>query len=131
MVAAGPGKPVVGQGGAMNGKLLEIDLGEEARQRNIAMTERARRRLAGEAVEDDDEDGATPDGGKARLGKDGKLLRTRNRRNSDDIRRDQLVEEFLRENKRKSSLLSLLSALPPACLPACQSTRIKHVSLLT
>ena len=32
----------------MRGKLMEIDLGEEARSRNVAMTERARRRLEGD-----------------------------------------------------------------------------------
>jgi hypothetical protein len=85
----------------MRGRLLEIDLGDEARARNVAMTERARRRLEGEGAEED-ETGAPPR--KVRLGKDGKPWRSRNRRGSDDIKRDQLVEEFLRENKRKSRM---------------------------
>jgi hypothetical protein len=34
-----------------------------------------------------------------RLGKDGKPWRPRNRRGSDDVKRDQLVEEFLHENR--------------------------------
>lgn len=59
------------------------------------MTERARRMLQGEAVED--EQAARPK--KVRLGRDGKPWRPRNRRNSDDIKRDQLVEEILRESR--------------------------------
>lgn len=63
------------------------------------MTERARRMLQGEAVED--EQAARPK--KVRLGRDGKPWRPRNRRNSDAIKRDQLVEEILRESRRKSN----------------------------
>ncbi|KAF9876448.1 hypothetical protein CkaCkLH20_05856 [Colletotrichum karsti] len=84
----------------MQGKLMEVDLGDEVRARNQAMTEKAARRLLGEAVPDEDEAG---DGGrkakKSRLGRDGKPWRPRNRRNSDDVKRDRLVEEILRENK--------------------------------
>ncbi|KAI4598587.1 hypothetical protein KJ359_003000 [Pestalotiopsis sp. 9143b] len=76
-------------------KLQEIDLGDEVRSRNEAMTERARRMLQGEAVED--EQAARPK--KVRLGRDGKPWRPRNRRNSDAIKRDQLVEEILRESR--------------------------------
>ncbi|KAK0733394.1 hepatocellular carcinoma-associated antigen 59-domain-containing protein, partial [Lasiosphaeria miniovina] len=82
---------------ALLGKLQEIDLGDEARARNIAMTERARRRLQGLAAEDEEVPGSPPK--KARLGPDGKPWRPRNRRGSDDIKRDQLVEEFLSENR--------------------------------
>jgi hypothetical protein len=84
------------------GKLLEIDLGNEARDRNVVRTEQARRRLDGEDVEDD----SVPEGKskKPRLGRDGKPLRERKRRTSEDIRRDKLVEEVLRENRRKSSM---------------------------
>lgn len=64
--------------------------------RNAAMTEQARRRLAGEAV-DDSEDGPRK---RARLGKDGKPWRSRKRRGSDDEKRDKLVEELMRENRR-------------------------------
>ncbi|XXG94791.1 hypothetical protein Hte_001049 [Hypoxylon texense] len=81
---------------ALQGQLTEVDLGDEARSRNEALTERARRRLQGEAVEDEEQAGRPR---KVRLGKDGKPWRSRNRRNSDDIRRDQLVEEILRENR--------------------------------
>ncbi|KAI0139656.1 hypothetical protein BJ166DRAFT_473473 [Pestalotiopsis sp. NC0098] len=79
----------------LQSKLQEIDLGDEVRSRNEAMTERARRMLQGEAVED--EQAARPK--KVRLGRDGKPWRPRNRRNSDDIKRDQLVEEILRESR--------------------------------
>jgi hypothetical protein len=82
----------------MTGKLMEIDLGDEARARNIAETERARRRLEGLPDEEVDSDGRPR---KVRLGRDGKPWRGRNRRNSEDIKRDQLVEEFLRENRRE------------------------------
>ncbi|KAL2142597.1 hypothetical protein VTI28DRAFT_988 [Corynascus sepedonium] len=82
----------------LHGRLLEIDLGDEARARNIEMTERARRRLQGQIDEEDNEEskGRTR---KVRLGRDGKPLRSRNRRGSDDIIRDQLVEEFLSQNR--------------------------------
>ncbi|KAK2004115.1 hypothetical protein LX36DRAFT_650364 [Colletotrichum falcatum] len=83
----------------MQGKLMEVDLGEEARARNQAMTEKAARRLLGE-VDGTDTDAAEGRGAKKpRLGRDGKPWRPRNRRNSDDIKRDQLVEEILRENR--------------------------------
>ncbi|KAJ4421668.1 hypothetical protein N0V85_000053 [Neurospora sp. IMI 360204] len=82
---------------ALHGKLMEIDLGEEARARNIAETERARRRLAGQILEEEeDADGRRK---KVRLGPDGKPWRSRNRRDSDALKRDQQVEEFLRENR--------------------------------
>jgi hypothetical protein len=83
------------------GKLLEIDLGNEARDKNVVRTEQARRRLDGEDVEDD----SAPEGKskKPKLGRDGKPWRERKRRTSEDIRRDKLVEEVLRENRRKLS----------------------------
>ncbi|KAK1825784.1 hepatocellular carcinoma-associated antigen 59-domain-containing protein [Podospora conica] len=79
----------------MQGKLLEIDLGDEARARNIEMTERARRRLQGLGA-DAEETVSRPT--KIRLGPDGKPWRGKKRRGSEDIKRDQLVEEFLHEN---------------------------------
>ncbi|RYP92484.1 hypothetical protein DL770_001350 [Monosporascus sp. CRB-9-2] len=84
---------------ALQGELMEVDLGEEARSRNEAMTERARRRLLGEDVGDDydGKEGARPT--KVRLGRDGKPWRPRNRRGSDAVKRDQIVEEILRENR--------------------------------
>ena len=85
----------------LHGRLLEIDLGDEARARNIEMTERARRRLQGQ-IDEEEQDKSKGRPAKVRLGRDGKPVRSRNRRGSDDIKRDQLVEEFLSENKRKS-----------------------------
>ena len=82
----------------IRGKLQEIDLGEEARARNIAMTDRARRKLEGEELEEDEGDPSRPR--KVRLGRDGKPWRGRKRRGSEDIKRDQLVEQFLHENRR-------------------------------
>lgn len=80
------------------GKLLEIDLGPDATLNNIARTAAAQRRLEGGEVEL--EEGAQ----KPRLRKDGKPWRGRRRRNSEDIKRDRLVEEVLRESRRKSQV---------------------------
>ena len=77
------------------GKLHEIDLGPDATLTNIARTEAAKRKLEGGSVDIVDEIG------KVRLGRDGKPRRNRRRRNSDDVKRDNLVEEVLRETKRK------------------------------
>ncbi|KAK2798214.1 hypothetical protein FQN50_008912 [Emmonsiellopsis sp. PD_5] len=82
------------------GKLHEIDLGPDSKLRNIERTQAATRRLAGdEPLEEDDEKIAGSR--KDRPGKDGKYWRGRRRRNSEDIKRDQLVEEVLRESKRE------------------------------
>ncbi|KAF7155030.1 hypothetical protein CNMCM5623_005238 [Aspergillus felis] len=80
------------------GKLHEIDLGQEAKLQNIARTEAATRRLVG------DDRGASPahedpTSSIAAPGKDGRPWRNRKRRNSEDIERDRLVEEVLRESK--------------------------------
>ncbi|EFW99640.1 mRNA splicing factor RNA helicase [Grosmannia clavigera kw1407] len=88
---------------AMKGKLHEIDLGAESRARNVAMTERATRRLRGNdnVVDDEagkDEDVQKPRTGKKAPGRNGNPP-PRDRRNSDDIKRDQMVEQFLHENK--------------------------------
>ena len=77
------------------GKLHEIDLGQEARLRNIARTEAATKRLTtdGEVVTSDMETApAAPT-------KHEKRWRNRKRRNSEDVERDRLVEEVLRESK--------------------------------
>ncbi|KAK4201245.1 hepatocellular carcinoma-associated antigen 59-domain-containing protein [Triangularia verruculosa] len=87
--------PQVDSQRALQGKLMEIDLGDEARARNIEMTERARKRLQGQIDEEDESESRR----KTRLGPDGKPWRGRRRRGSEDIKRDQLVEEFLSENK--------------------------------
>jgi hypothetical protein len=79
------------------GKIQEVDLGPDAMLRNIARTEEAARRLQrGESSDAPEQDGTKP-----RLGPDGKPWRRRRRRNSDDIKRDKLVEEVLRESRRE------------------------------
>ncbi|KAJ4396932.1 hypothetical protein N0V93_001154 [Gnomoniopsis smithogilvyi] len=78
----------------MQGRLQEVDLGDEVRARNAAMTEQARRRLAGETIEDES-DGSRK---RPRVGKDGKPWRGRKRRAS-DVKRDQMVEALMRENR--------------------------------
>ncbi|KAL8739832.1 MAG: hypothetical protein Q9190_007402 [Brigantiaea leucoxantha] len=79
------------------GKLHEIDLGPDATLTNIARTEAAKKRLECGMVETEEEGG-----GKVRLRRDGKPWRRRRRRNSDDIKRDKLVEEVMKESRRKS-----------------------------
>lgn len=86
------------------GKLHEIDLGPDATLRNIARTEAAARRLEGEDIPPEDEETARQKQRKSRLGPDGKPWRGgRKRRNSEDIKRDKLVEEVMRESRRTSS----------------------------
>ena len=75
------------------GKLHEIDLGPDATLRNIARTQAAQRKLQGIEPEIDQSTG------KVRLRKDGKPWRPRKRRNSEDVKRDKLVEEVMRESK--------------------------------
>lgn len=97
------GQPMTGQQmerePASLGKLHEIDLGQETKLQNIARTEAATRRL----VDDEDsparrgEPGAPTD----RPITDEKPWHHRKRRTSADIERDRLVEEVLRESKRK------------------------------
>ena len=77
------------------GKLHEIDLGPDATLKNIERTEEAKRRLEGGALEDEGD-------GKVKLRRDGKPFRRR-RRNSQDVKRDKLVEEVMRESKRECS----------------------------
>jgi hypothetical protein len=82
------------------GKLLEIDLGPDTALENIARTEAAKRRLeTGES-----EAYPVKQTRKPRLGRDGKPWRPRKGRNEEDLKRDQLVEEILRETKRKLKL---------------------------
>ncbi|CZT03510.1 hypothetical protein WAI453_012297 [Rhynchosporium graminicola] len=78
------------------GKLQEIDLGDEARNRNIERTNNARRRMDGEVVEEVVQGGKKK---KVRLNRDGSVWKPRKRRGSDDIKRDQLVDAVLRENR--------------------------------
>jgi Hepatocellular carcinoma-associated antigen 59 len=79
---------------AMLGKLLEEDLGSAATILNIERTKAAASRLQGDESGD-----STAEGTKVRVGKDGKPWRGRKRRTSEDIRRDKLVEDVLRESK--------------------------------
>lgn len=72
------------------GKLHEIDLGQEAKLRNIARTEAATKRING------DEDELSNERRSSRM-----PPRYRKRQTSEDIERDRLVEEVLRESKRK------------------------------
>lgn len=90
------------------GKLHEIDLGLDATLKNIARTEAAKRRLEGGEPEIEESTG------KVRLRKDGKPWRSRRRRNSDDVKRDKLVEEVMKESRRKIPIsTSLNSSLTP------------------
>ncbi|KAJ5345714.1 Hepatocellular carcinoma-associated antigen 59 [Penicillium brevicompactum] len=77
------------------GRLHEIDLGQEATLRNIARTEAATRRLAGD--EEVPVGDITPEAG--RSGSGGKSRRNHKQRTDADIERDRLVEEVLRESK--------------------------------
>lgn len=73
------------------GKLQEIDLGPDARVRNEAATAAARLGLGSGGGEDPTE------GSDAQPGK--RRWRNRRRRNSEDLRRDKMVEEVLRESR--------------------------------
>lgn len=93
---------------------MEVDLGEEVRNQNVALTEKAKRKLEGRPLDgEEQEGGGSPR--KTRLGKDGQPIRGRNRRNSDDIKRDQLVEQILHENRR--TYISSLAETPPPLSP--------------
>lgn len=89
------------------GKLHEIDLGQETKMQNIARTQAATRRLVG------DEGSPTPEDLEPRLDHSGpdKPWRNRKRRTSADVERDRLVEEVLRESKRK-----FIENFAPSCL---------------
>lgn len=80
------------------GKLHEIDLGQETKLHNIARTKAATKKLTDDEVVPTDKD-ATPMGDPP--GRDEKPWRNRKRQNSEAMERDRLVEEVLRESKRK------------------------------
>jgi hypothetical protein len=93
-------KPLAQRHPASLGKIHEIDLGTDASLRNAERTETAIRRAQnGEQLPDPDEKPLKPR--KLRVGRDGKPMkpRPRKRRNSEDIKRDQLVEQVLRESR--------------------------------
>ena len=77
------------------GKLHEIDLGAEARRRNIERTQAAVEGRPSEHEEQKEEPV------KMRLCRDGKFRprRRRKRRNSEDIKRDEIVEDMFRESR--------------------------------
>jgi hypothetical protein len=81
------------------GKLHEIDLGQEATLRNIARTEAATRRLAGDDNLPPSEENTFSEGGRSAPA--GKSRRNHNQRTNADVERDRLVEEVLRESKRE------------------------------
>ncbi len=91
------------------GKLHEIDLGPDATLKNIARTEAAKRRLEGGEMEIEE-----GESGKVRR-RDGKPWRGRRRRNSEDVKRDKIVEEVMRESRRKPSLGSSVRLSPNSC----------------
>jgi hypothetical protein len=76
--------------GATLGKLHEVDLGEEVKQRNIALTAQA---LSGQPATSDSSHRHPSDA------KGGGGRRHKRRRNSQDIERDRLVEEVLKETR--------------------------------
>lgn len=93
-------KPLPQRHPASLGKIHEIDLGADASLRNAERTESAIRRAQnGESLPDPDEKPPKPR--KTRVGRDGKPMkpRPRKRRNSEDTKRDQLVEQVLRESR--------------------------------
>jgi hypothetical protein len=102
------------------GKLHEIDLGQETKLQNIVRTEAATRRLVG----DDENTHPKSDGSlskTARTGKDERPWCHRKRRTSEDVERDRLVEEVLRESKRKCRLLF------PYCLDAFSRPNVNPI----
>ncbi|KAG9235766.1 hepatocellular carcinoma-associated antigen 59-domain-containing protein [Amylocarpus encephaloides] len=82
---------------AAMGKLHEIDLGDEAREKNARRTDVATRRLNGEEILEESERNKKPEA--VRLRPNGRPYRQQKRRGSDDIARDKLVEDVLRENR--------------------------------
>jgi hypothetical protein len=96
------------------GKLFEIDLGPDAKAQNEAATRAAHSRLQGNTDGNEDvgqDEAKVKKRRKPRLGRDGKPLPPRRprRRNSEDVQRDKLVEEILKESKSKASRVSYIS----------------------
>ncbi|KAK4956096.1 hypothetical protein LTR28_005967 [Elasticomyces elasticus] len=88
---------------AGQGRLQEIDLGPDATLRNIARTAHAAQRLAtGNASPLPPQEQSAKASARPRLGKDGKPRPPRRRqplRSEDDVARDSLVEQVLRESR--------------------------------
>jgi len=87
--------------GATLGKLHEVDLGEENKLKNIHRTAEATRRL------EDTTPATTTDDPQS-----SSKSRKRRRRNSQDIQRDKLVEEVLKESKRMLLAPDIFAFLP-------------------
>lgn len=79
--------------GATLGKLHEVDLGEEVKQRNIVRTVQATQKLS------DPSSAATTTTATATTAQPTAHRRNRRRRTSADIERDRLVEEVLKESR--------------------------------
>ncbi len=90
------------------GKIHEVDLGRDASLRNQERTELAVRRARGEQVAPEEPVVSK----KPRLGRNGKPRRGPKRRNSEDVKRDQLVEQVLHESRRE------LFLVPSCCIQA-------------
>ena len=86
--------------------LQEVDLGPEAILQNIARTEVARRKLAAGQSFDSDSESTR----RVKLGRDGKPRKNHKRRSSADIRRDQMVEQLMRNTQRMSTQYPLRSS---------------------
>lgn len=84
------------------GKIHEIDLGKDAALRNRERTEIAVRRARGEQIPADRPETTR----KPRLGRNGKPRRGPKRRNSEDLKRDQIVEQVLHESRRMALFCS-------------------------
>ncbi len=84
------------------GKLHEVDLGPSNKLQNIERTEAATKKVGGGLLDESNEGETKP-----KLGKNGKPWRNRKRRTSEDVKRDQLVEEVLRESRRMCSSFSI------------------------
>jgi Hepatocellular carcinoma-associated antigen 59 len=92
-----PGKQTMQRQPASLGKIHEIDLGDDASLRNRQRTELAMRKARGEHIPPEEPAVVK----KPRLGRNGKPRRGPKRRNSDDLKRDQLVEQVLHESRRE------------------------------
>ena len=81
------------------GKIQEIDLGPDSTLRNIARTKAATQDFMSV---DKDVSSDTLEGKSTFVRRDGKPRKFRKGRNSEDIHRDRLVEEVLRESRCKN-----------------------------
>lgn len=102
-----PHKKTLQRQPAALGKIHEIDLGRDASLRNQQRTELAMRKARGEEIPPE-EPVVTK---KPRLGRNGKPRRGPKRRNSEDVKRDQLVEQVLHESRRELTRHGITAAL--------------------